>query len=88
MEPVQSPFFKDNIGIGQRFILSLILSALCIAHIFEKRLTNILPPISVPILLFVNDRLFVPQEKSYKKSNVNLFCSNSMISYLFKLSLV
>jgi len=86
-----SSFFKGNVDVGQRSILSLILSALCIAlifHIFKKRLTNLLPPISVPIILFVDNGLFVPQEKSYEKSNVNLFCSYSMILSLFKLSLV
>jgi len=34
-------------------------------------------------LSFVNDGLFVSQEKNYEKSNTNLFCSYSIISSLF-----
>ncbi len=32
----------------------------------------------------MNDGLFISQEKSYEKSNENLFCSYSIISSLFK----
>ena len=39
---------------------------------------------SVLIPLFVNDRIFVFQEKSYEKLNMNLFCSYSIILFLFK----
>ena len=72
--------------MSQRSTLSSILSTFYIAHIFhifEKRSKNLLTPIPVSILLFVNDGLFVFQEKSYEKSNTNLFCSYSIISFLF-----
>ena len=79
-----SPFFRANVSIGQKSALSLILSAFYIAsifHIFEKRAKNL--SISVSFLLFVNNGLFVSQEKIYKKSNANLFCSYNIISSLF-----
>ena len=70
--------------MGQGSTLSSILPALYVApifHIFEKRSKNLLPLISVS---FVDNGLFVSQEKSYKKSNANLFCSYNIISSLFK----
>jgi len=81
-----SSFFKADVSIGQRFILSSILSAFYIAfifHIFKKRTKNLLTPILVSILLFVDNRLFVFQEKSYKKFNTTLFYSYNIISSLF-----
>ena len=68
-------------------MLSPILSAFYIAlifYIFEKRSKNLLPSISVSILLFIDNGLFVSQEKSYKKSNANLFYSYRIILSLFK----
>ena len=59
------------------------LSALYIVPIFKKRLKNLLTPIPVLIFSFVDNRLFIFQEKSYEKSNANLFCSYSIISSLF-----
>lgn len=44
---------------------------------------NLLTPIPVSILLFIDNRLFVSQKKSYEKSNVNLFYSYNIISSLF-----
>ena len=70
----------------QRFILSSILSAFYIAlifHIFKKRTKNLLTPILVSILSFVDNRLFVFQEKSYEKFNATLFYSYNIISSLF-----
>ena len=70
----------------QRFILSSILSAFYIAlifHIFKKRTKNPLTPILVSILSFVDNRLFVFQEKSYEKFNATLFYSYNIISSLF-----
>ena len=72
--------------MGQKFILSSILSAFYIAlifHIFKKRTKNLLTPILVSILLFVDNRLFVFQEKSYEKFNATLFYSYNIISSLF-----
>jgi len=74
--------FPLFIGIRQGSALSLILSAIYIAlifYIFKKRSKIILSPISALSLLFVNDGLLISQEKSYKKSNTNLFCSHSII---------
>ena len=72
--------------MSQKFILSPILSALYIAsifYIFEKKTKNLLTSIPVLILLFVDNRLLVSQEKNYKKSNATLFCSYSIFSTLF-----
>jgi len=55
-----SPFFNIDIGVGQSFALSLILSALYLSpifDIFEKRIKNLKIPIS--ILSFVDDGLFI-----------------------------
>jgi len=41
------------------------------SHIWKKS-KKILTPILVSILLFVDNRLFVSQKKSYEKSNINL----------------
>jgi len=85
-----SPFFKANVGIGQKSTLSLILSVFYIAsifHIFEKRTKNLSIPIPVSFLLFVDDGLFVSQENIYKKSNKNIFCSYNII-LLFPTNLV
>ena len=83
-----SPFFRAYKDVGQGSALSLILSVLYIAlifHIFENRMKNLLSPISVSILLFIDDSLFISQDKSYEKSNKNLFCSYGIISSLFGL---
>ena len=83
-----SPFSKVGVGIGQESANSLfpILLALYIAflfHIFEKRTKNLSIPILVSILSFVNNGLFVSQEKSYEKSNIVFYYSYSIISSLF-----
>ena len=52
-------------------------------HIFKKRTKNILISIPVSIFSFVNDGLFVSQEKSYEKYNIILYCSYSIILSLF-----
>jgi len=73
--------------VGQGSALFPILSVLYIIsifHIFEKRSQNILSTIFVSTLSFVDDSLFISQEKCYKKSNTNLFYSYSIISSLFK----
>ena len=78
--------FYVDVSVGQVFTLSPILSALYIAlffYIFEKRTKNFSIPIPISILSFVNDGLFVSYKKSYKKFNMNLYCSYSIISSLF-----
>ena len=79
-------FSKTDIGIEQDSAFSPIPSAIytvSIFHIFEKRSKILLSSISVLTLLFVDNSLLICQEKSYGKSNVNLFCSYSIISSLF-----
>ena len=76
-----------NIGVSQGLAFSLILSTLYITpifHIFEKRIQNLLLNISISTLSFVDDVLFISQEKSYEKSNTSLFCSYNIIFSLFK----
>jgi len=80
------PSFRANVNIGQGFTLSPILSALYIAPIFDifkKGTQNLLPPIPVSILSLVDDEIFISQEKSFMKSNANLFSSYNIISFLF-----
>jgi len=70
--------------MGQGSALSPILSALYIAtifHIFEKRTQNLLSSILIFILSFVNNGLFISQEK---KSNMDIFCRYSITSSLFE----
>jgi len=66
-------------------VLSPILSALyfsLIFHIFEKRAKNLKIPVS--FLSFVDDELFISQEKSLEKTNSSLFCSHNIISFLLE----
>jgi len=73
-------------GVGQGLVLSPIISTLYIApifHIFEKKSKNLLLNISVLFLSFIDDGLFIFQEKSYEKSNVYLSCSYNIIFTLF-----
>jgi len=51
-----------------------------IFHIFEKRLKNL--KVLVSIILFVDNSLFVLQEKSLVISNSHLFCSYNVMSFL------
>ena len=85
-----SPMFKVNIGVGQGSALSLILSALYFSpflYILENCLKNLNIPVS--IILFVNDRLFISQNKSLVSSNSCLFCSyNVMTRLLDKFGLI
>jgi len=71
-----SPFFDVNVGVSQESALSPILSALYLSlvfHIFEKRLKDLKIPVSV--ISFVNDGLFISQNKSLYILNSNLLCS-------------
>jgi len=71
--------------MGQDLVFFPILSTFYITpifHVFDKRTKNLLSPISVSTLSFINDGFFISQEKSYKKSNTNLFCSYNIISSL------
>ena len=62
-----------------------ILSALYLSlifYVFEKRLKILKIPVLV--LSFVDNRLFIAQNKSLYISNSNLFCSYKIMSCLFK----
>ena len=81
-----SPFFNPNVGIRQGLALYSILSTFYITlifHIFEKRLKNLFHNSSISFLSFVNNSLFIFQEKSFEKSNAFLFCSYNIILPLF-----
>jgi len=60
-----------------------ILYIIPIFYIFKKRTQNLLFPIFISTLSFVNG-LFISQRKSYKKLNINLFCSYIIIFSFFK----
>ena len=75
--------FEVNVGVGQGSALSPILSALYLSPLFyiiEKRFKNLNLPIS--ILSFVDDGLFIVQNKSLSISNLYLFCSYNILSKL------
>jgi len=64
-----SSFFKADVGISQRSVLSPILSAFYIVsifYIFEKRSKILLFPIQASILLFADNVLFISQKKVMK----------------------
>jgi len=74
---VWNNLFEVNVGIGQGSTLSPILLILYLSplfHIFEKHANNLKIPVS--FLSFVDNGLFVSYEKSFKKTNLFLFCSH------------
>ena len=78
-----SPIFNINVEVDQWSTLSSILSALYLSpflYILEKRLKNFKIPIS--IISFVDDGLFISQDKSFDISNSRLFCSYNVITNL------
>ena len=80
---LSSPSFEVNVGVSQGSVLSPILSTLYLSlliYIIEKRFKNLNLPIS--ILLFVDNGLFIVQNKSLNISNLNLFCSYNILSKL------
>jgi len=80
---LSSPFFEVNVGVGQGSALSPILSTLYLSlplYIIEKRFKNLNLPIF--ILSFVDDGLFIVQNKSFSISNSHLFCSYNILSKL------
>ena len=77
------PLHNIDVGIGQGSALSPILLALYLFPIFyilEKQLKNLKIPVF--ILSFVDDGLFISQNKSIHVSNTNLFCSYNIVSNL------
>ena len=85
-----SPSFDINVGIGQESVLSPILFTLYLSpmfHSLEKYLKILKTPISM--ISFVDNRLFISQNKSISHSNTNLFFSyNIILSLLLKFSLI
>ena len=80
---LSSPSFEVNVGVGQGSALSPILSTLYLSpliYIIEKRFKNLKLPTS--ILSFVDDGLFIVQNKSFSISNSHLFCSYNILSNL------
>ena len=80
-----SPTYEVNVGVGQGSVLSSILSALYLSsllYILEKHLKTL--NISVSLISFVNDSLFISQNKSMDISNSQLFCSYNVLSGLLK----
>jgi len=78
------PFFRADVGVGQRLALSPILSTFYITlifYIFKKRTSSLLSPVLIFTLFFVDNGLFI---KSYEKSNTNLFYNYSIIFSIFK----
>ena len=85
-----SPPFNINVGVGQESTLSPILSALYLSSIFLS-LENCLKILKIPISIisFVDNSLFISQNKSISHSNANLFyCYNIISSLLMKCGLV
>ena len=78
-----SSFFNVNVGVSQGLALSSILSALYLSLVFHS-LENCLKILKIPIsiLSFVDDSLFISQNKSIFHSNTNLFCCYNIISSL------
>jgi len=75
-------FFNVDVSVKQGSTLLPVLFALylsSILYIFEKILKNLKIPISI---IFVDDGLFVSQEKSLNVLNFNLFCSYHIMFFL------
>ena len=78
-----SPIFNINVGVGQGSALSPILLALYplpFPYILEKHLKNL--KISISIISFIDNRLFVSQNKLFETSNSCLFYSYNVITNL------
>ena len=85
-----SPFFNVNVGVSQGLALSSILSALYLSPVFYS-FDNHLKILKIPISIisFVDNGLFISQNKSILHSNANLFCCyNIILSLLTKYGLV
>ena len=77
-----SPMYEVNVGVGQGSTLSPILSTLYLSplYILEKHLNILNIPVS--LIFFVDDGLFISQNKSIDASNSQLFCSYNVLSRL------
>jgi len=80
-----SPSFDVNVGVGQGSTLFPILLALYLSPLFyilEKHLKNL--KISISIISFVDDGLFISQSKSFHIYNCHIFGSYNVISNLLE----
>ena len=80
-----SPIFNVNIEVDQGSVLSPILLALYLSlflYILEKYLKNL--KISISIISFVDDGLFISQSKSLNISNSHLFCCYNVLTKLLE----
>ena len=80
---------KKNVVLRVRFDFSILLALYLylIPYILEKRIKNLKIPIF--ILSFMNNSLFISQNKSIIVSNTNIFCSYNVISsFLRKFRLI
>jgi len=83
-----SSIFNIDVGVDQVLALFPILSALYLSsflYILEKRLKNLKIPIS--IISFVDDSLFISQDKSFEMSNSRLFVA-TMLYPIFLINLI
>ena len=77
--------YEVNVRVGQGSALSPILSTLYLSsllYILEKHLKTLNIPVS--LISFVNDGLFISQNKFINISNSQLFCSYNVLSDLLK----
>ena len=80
-----SPVFNVNVGVGQGSAFSSIWSALYLSsfiYVLENHLKNL--KISISIISFVDDGLFISQSNSFDISNSYLFCSYNVLTNLLK----
>jgi len=80
---LSSPMYEVNVEVGQGSTLSPILSTLYLSpllYILEKYLKILNIPLS--LISFVDDGLFISQNKSIDVSNSQLFCSYNVLSGL------
>ena len=79
------PIFNVNVGVGQSSALSPILSALYLSlfiYILENHLKNL--KILISIISFVDDGLFISQNKPINILNSHLFCSYNVLTKLLE----
>ena len=80
-----SPVFNVNVGVGQGSAFSSIWSALYLSsfiYVLENHLKNL--KISISIISFVDDGLFISKSNSFDISNSYLFCSYNVLTNLLK----
>jgi len=77
--------YEVNVGVGQGSALSPILSTLYLSsllYILEKHLKILNIPVF--LIFFVDNSLFISQNKSIDISNSQLFCSYNVLSGFLK----